>query len=156
MPPRLRLAWIEQKPKRVHFVRGHARSVRLTPEQEACLLEIRARIESGQRLPPFCYRVNRDSSADDLLEREGIMHVHLSADDRGEILFLVQYERNVVFLEVASHAAFRDDPPGSYLARLHQHALAELEGGFAAEDAGDVAGTKERIRRGLRPKQDDR
>jgi hypothetical protein len=152
MPTRLRLAWIEEKKKRVHFIQGHGRSVRLTPEQEACLKEIRERIQDGRRLPRFCYRVNRDFP-DDLLMREGIMHLHLSAKDREEILFLVQYEEHVVFLEVTNHAPFKNDPPGSYLAQLHENALLELESKIDAEKTAEVAATRAKVLEGIKPRQ---
>lgn len=153
MPARLRLGWIEAKKKRVHLIRGHRCSVKLTSEQEASLLDIRERIQDGRELPPFCYRVNRDSSPDDLLEREGIMHLHLSAKDRDEILFLVQYEEHAVFLEVTNHAPFKDDPPGSYLSQLHERALAEVETKLDAEKTVEAAAARTRVRQGIKPRR---
>jgi hypothetical protein len=152
MPTRLRLGGIEERRKRVHFIQGHGRHVRLTPEQETCLKEIRERIQDGRRLPPFRYRVNRDSP-DDLLAREGIMHLHLSAKDRDEILFLVQYEEHVVFLEVTNHAPFKDDPPGSYLAQLHANALSNLESKIDAEKIAEDAATRAKVLKGINPRQ---
>jgi len=152
MPARLRLAWIEGKKKRVHFISGHRRDVRLTPEKEICLNEIRERIQNGHRLRPFCYRINRDSP-DDLLDREGIMHLHLSAKDRNEIQFLVQYAEHVVFLEVTNHAPFKDEPPGSYLAQLHANALSDLESKIDAEKIAEDAATTAKVVKGINPRQ---
>jgi hypothetical protein len=152
MATRLRLPWLEQKKKRVHVLAGYRQTVALTPEQEACLAEIRERIESGRRLPAYCYRVNRDSSGDALLVREGIMHLHLSRKDRNAILFLVQYEDHVVFLDVTDHAPFRDDPPGSYLAELHANALGRLEAALDAEEHDTKATAVAKVREGLKPR----
>jgi hypothetical protein len=148
---RLHLAWIEQKEKRVHFIPGNRRSVTLTAAQEDCLCDIRKRIQAGHQLPPFCYR--RDSSPDELLEREGIMHLHLSPTDRDEVVFLVQYDEHVVFLEVTNDAPFRDDPPGYYLAELHRRSLDTVEAQLDAEKAAELGAAKARVQEGLhRPK----
>ncbi|MBE7204504.1 MAG: hypothetical protein INR70_42850 [Parafilimonas terrae] len=153
MANRLRLSRIEaNKKKSVSFVRGSTRTVPLSERQEDTLHLLMQRIEQGQELPTYCYRVNRDTTPDELLEREGIMHLHLSPDERNATLFLIQYENHVVFLGVNGHEAFRDDPPGSYLYQLHANAIAEEETRIDAEEAEATATKAAGVRAGLLPR----
>ena len=81
------------------------------------------------------------------------MHLHLSAKDRNEILFLVQYAEHVVFLDVTNHAPFKDEPPGSYLAELHANALSDLESKIDAEKIAEDAATTAKVVKGINPRQ---
>lgn len=117
MPRLLRIGRIEAKPKRIYKPAGFFMTVRLgQPEQEA-LLDLIEHIEKGHIVPQRYYRRGVDVSADELLVRHGIMHLHLGRPDTPELLFLSQYDTHVYLIGVTGHDPFRDRPPGSTLAR---------------------------------------
>jgi len=64
----------------------------------------------------------------------GINHLHLIHPGSDDIVFIVQFESQVVLLKIGKHSDMEDSPPGSALRRLHDRALklAELEAKQAA------------------------
>ncbi len=108
---RLRLARIEKKPKSV-FVKhwsdfaGVKRRVDIQEE----LLDIIESIEAGIGAPEACYRTGIDRTPEGLLERHGIMHLHLGGKESDILVFLIQYVDRVVLLETNSHIHFRTQP----------------------------------------------
>ena len=134
MPKRLKLPHLEQKPKEVHRVEGWrvAPDLKDDPEVAAAVVQITRCIENGTPLPSGYYSKLAGRARDGLLEREGIMHLHLRKSNSEELLWLVQYEDDVVFLELGDHQPFEARPPGSVLAAYHAFKLKKKEGELAA------------------------
>ena len=88
------------------------------------LNEIIEQISSGKGISEEFYRAGIDVDDDELLEKEGIMHLHLGGKNSDVLLFLVQYPDRVVLLEINTHKHFRTEPVGSILKSLHDHYLA--------------------------------
>jgi hypothetical protein len=119
VPERLRLPQIEpDKPKTVETIASFRRTVRLTRAQEEFVLDIIACIEAGKPLPLGSYRTSRNR--DILIEREGIMHLHLGHSGSRELLYLTQYPDRVVLLEISGHHHFTTRPIGHVLTRTHR------------------------------------
>jgi hypothetical protein len=141
MPSALKLARIVAKAKEVHFVEPFGDTVGLTrrPDLQEGLWRIQAAIEAGSALPSFAYR--RSTRPDRLLEREGMMHLHLAEGSR-ELLYLIQYDAYVVFLEVSDHGHFDNEPPGAVLKAKYRTKVGDVS---AAKDA-----VRERKRQDIR------
>lgn len=99
----------------------------MTREEAQFLNEIREAIIEGKPLPFGSYRSNHDTTPDKLLKEHGIMHLHLCNAGSKNLLYLVQYEKLVVFLEVSDHYAVDSDPIGGNFSSIHEGALIELE-----------------------------
>ncbi len=151
MPTRLKDPKIQGVPKNVE----HAKSFRVSvdfkkkPELAEALAGIYHAIENGFALPSGSYRANISTTRDELLETHGIMHLHLGSADTRELLYLVQFPKRVVFLEVTDHIHFTTDPIGHLLLNHHEKAVAELSARFQAEDAAALADKTAKIRGSL-------
>ncbi len=149
MPIPLKLSSLERKAKRVHVSKSWRDAVGLVRRQDIQqqLEEIRRYISAELDLPERFYRRNRDSTPDRLLAEDGILHLHLGHPGTSELLFLVQYASDVVFLELSTHYHFEFEPPGSVLRQLHDAKLAEWE----AEREGEIQALRQSIRDRLKP-----
>lgn len=133
MPQRLVLPRLEVKPKRVVV----ASTFRIIPSDLSqddirdAIKAIKARVVQGLELHPWCYRKGVDETSDGVLSRSGIMHLHLGNPPGEQLLWVIQYEGAVVFLEVSGHRTFYDRPPGAALAKFHETFLNNWE---SAED----------------------
>lgn len=76
-------------------------------------------IADGSPIPPRYYRRNLDKTPDTLLQRTGIMHLHLAGQGSDELVYVVQFEDFVLILETNTHAHFQGEPPGRALSSLH-------------------------------------
>lgn len=116
MPRRLHLPTIEQKPKEVLFTEPLSVVVKLTQAQEDFFAEIVAAIVEGRELPEGAYRRSQDR--DYLLEKLGVMHLHLVHPGSEELVFLIQYPDHVLIIEIGDHRHFRR-PIGAQFERTH-------------------------------------
>lgn len=116
--------------RRIHFLPGtngrvDMNGLQISGPHANGLLAIRKAITEGTELPETFYRVHNGRS-DTLLMTLGIMHLHL-APGSDELLFLVQYEDHVTYIEVNDHRPFRYDPNAvayfqvNYLQLIYQH-----------------------------------
>lgn len=128
MPTRLRVPDIVARKKHVHRASSFRTTLKLGPEssQFRAFQHIVTCIANGTPLPDGYYRSMRHGSPDELLETYGIMHLHLGDPTTNELLFLIQYEKFVVLLEISDHSAFATDPVGAVLRKLHEGKVAEL------------------------------
>jgi len=132
---RLRCERFERKRKEVILApnfRDFTRTVKGNQQLEDDLLEITERIESGAPLNRRFYRTGLEEDGDPLLIQEGIKHLHLDHMASDVLLFAVEYDDRVVFLEVNSHKHFRGEPKGSVLLSLHQQCLKNEDEAAAA------------------------
>jgi hypothetical protein len=137
---RLRCERFERKPKDVIIApnyRDFTKTVKGNQQLEGDLIEIVDRIERGTSLDRRFYRTGLENDGDPLLVQEGIKHLHLDHMGSDVLLFAVEYEDRVVFLEVNSHKHFRGEPKGSVLLSLHQQCL-KSEDEAAAERAASA------------------
>lgn len=147
MATRLFESRLERKRKDVVF----ADTFRLIPKDmtrdaiKADLKDIRNRIEQGWELEPHRYRKGIDQDDDGMLTRTGIMHLHLGKPPGDDLLYLVQYDNKVIFLEVSGHEVFSDHPPGRLLADRHRAWLSEWE----RKDGGRVQSINDMLRKAL-------
>ena len=150
MPDRLRLPYIEGKPKKVHIVESwrDPLGIKQNSREFQVLNLIRSAIASGTPLPYDFYRSHRDSTSDELLETKGIMHLHLGDPSTNELLFLIQYPTYVAFLEINNHQHFRTDPVGTLLSSLHETKVAVLK----QKIASDAAARQLLIKNGIKPR----
>lgn len=110
-------------------------------------------IVDGKLIPPSFYRRGIERTPDDLLDEDGIKHFHLDEGGGDALIFVVEYDDAVVFLEINSHKHFETEPAGSVLLSLHANCL-KREDAAAAERK--VERLKERIRifrSGLKPRR---
>lgn len=116
--------------RRIHFLPGtngrvEMNGVAISGPNANGLMAIREAILEGNSLPETFYRVHNGRS-DTLLMTLGIMHLHLSPGSN-ELLFLVQYEDHVTFVEVNDHTPFSYDPnvsayyQANYVQKIYQH-----------------------------------
>lgn len=121
-PEPLRLPSLEAKAKRVHRAKSYRVSIDLKgrPDLLAAYTALVRAIENGWTLPERFYRKDRHSTPDRLLEDEGVMHLHLGDQSTPELVYLMQFDNDVVLLEVSDHYHFTTTPPGSQLYRLHK------------------------------------
>ena len=152
MPDRLRLAFIQAKPKRVHVVESwrDPLGIKQDSREFQALRLIRSTISTGTPLPRGYYRSDRDSSPDELLATKGIMHLHLGNPSTNELLFLIQYPTYVAFLEINNHQHFKTDPVGTLLTSLHEKKVAALREKFSE----DSEAKRLLIKQGLKPRSD--
>jgi hypothetical protein len=80
---------------------------KLTEAEQLAIAEILAAIASGKPLPEEAYRRGHLTSDDTLLLREGIMHLHFSATDDNQLLFVEQYGTYVVVIAISDHTEFK-------------------------------------------------
>ena len=151
MPTRLKDPKIQGVPKKVQHAKSFRISVDLKRKAELfeALADIRNAIENGFTLPSGSYRANVLTTRDELLETHGIMHLHLGDENTRELLYLVQFPKRVVFLEVTDHIHFTTDPIGHLLLNHHGKTVAELSAQFEAEDAAALADKTAKIRGSL-------
>lgn len=121
----LRLSSIKLHPKQVFIASSFHSKVadRLKPVVLSAIYDLGVRIENGFGLPEEVYRQNRDTTPDNILEKTGIMHVHPLGPGTSELLFLIQYDPIVIFLEVSDHHHFQILPPGHLLTAVHNEAI---------------------------------
>lgn len=111
-------------------------------------------ISHGRHIPLHFYR--RSTRVDDLLVQEGIKHLHLDGGGGDILLFLVEYEDAVVFLEINSHDHLKDDPPGTVLRSLHANCLAARDDEAAARKVmrqALLAEERANLKKGLKPRK---
>jgi hypothetical protein len=111
----LTISTIESKSKEVEQSPTYRRTIPLTDEITDELDIIRDRIINGYALPPRYYRKDRDTTPDELLDQYGIMHLHLCGQNSNIILYLIQYNNFVIFLELSDHGPFTNRPVGAQL-----------------------------------------
>jgi len=119
----LKLHSIEAKPKNVHKAETYKDSIGLAskrPDLKCHLLKIIHCIENGYAIPEIYYRANRQTTHDELLEDLGVMHLHLENPSSRELLYLVQFSDDVVFLEISDHVHVDTKPRGEILSRNHE------------------------------------
>lgn len=122
---RLRSERIESTPKRV-ILSPNFRDWRGTlsdPTVARRFNEVSDHIANGHIVPPNFYRRGIDRDHDELLDAEGIKHLHLDEGGGNALLFCVEYEDAVVFLEINDHRHFQTEPVGSVLSSLHHNLL---------------------------------
>jgi len=131
----MKLPRIEGKRKRVEESPRFDKTsyFRGKPHLAPFVAEIYEAIESGKPLPDWAYRRDLESTPDLLLERMGVMHLHLGSKSSNELLYVYQFDDYVVFLEISSHRHFETDPPGTLLKQHHEAKVAELNERIAAE-----------------------
>jgi hypothetical protein len=81
-------------------------------------------IEKGMPIPNRYYRLDRFGSKDKLLERRGVMHLHLTDDD---LLLVIQYSDVVLFVAVETHKIFGEVPVGKSVMRRYGGYIAKAE-----------------------------
>jgi hypothetical protein len=112
-------------------------------------------IALGRYVPAHFYRRGIGVTPDDLLDQDGIKHVHLDGGGGDVLLFVVEYHDAIVFLEINSHKHFEDEPPGSVLRSLHANCL-RREDKSARERLEEWVSERKRIvREGLRRRPKD-
>lgn len=113
---------LETKPKRIYLAPGYRTTIDLknNPVAAKALVDIRRCVENGYRVPECFYRSDRDTTPDQLLEDLGVMHLHLGHPGTRELLYLVEFENVVVFLEVSDHVHVDTRPIGGVLKALHE------------------------------------
>lgn len=150
MPDRLRLAYIEVKPKKIHVVDSwrDPLGIKNDSREFQALNLIRSTISTGTPLPRGYYRSDRDSTPDELLAMKGIMHLHLGNPSTNELLFLIQYPTYVALLEVNNHQHFKTDPVGTLLTSIHEMKVSALR----KKIAGNAAGRRLLIKEGVKPR----
>lgn len=144
---RLRLPRIEKKPKPVYIQQFQDfAKVGQSPDLQDELDDIIESIERGDGVPEAYYRAGIDRDKDGLLDDKGIMHLHLGGKNSPTLVFLVQYDDQVVLLETNSHIHFRTKPAGKNILALNQSWLGNLEQGMeeAAKQAKTAAMEEER------------
>lgn len=77
------------------------------------LFTIKSYIETGTPISDNYYRASSDRRGDDLLVKSGIMHLHLTHPHDDFILYLMQFDDFVLFIEVSTHAHLQKVPIGS-------------------------------------------
>lgn len=118
----LKLPSIEPKPKKVLKAETYKDSIGLSsrrPDLATNLVTIVRCIENGYAIPEEYYRANRHDTPDELLEKLGVMHLHLDHPGCRELLYLVQFDEAVVLLEASDHIHVDTSPRGEILGRTH-------------------------------------
>ncbi len=103
------------------------------PELEEYVLDILDAISNGQPLPYWAYRRDIDTKPDEVLNRYGMMHLHLGSQGSNELLWVMQYEDRVILLAIGNHSNFAGMPKGELLYRFHKDKVAELNEAHAKE-----------------------
>lgn len=134
MPTRLRLDRIEPVPKTVHRLATWSDPADLMRDAGIArkIVHLVRAIENGTPLPSGYYRKGAGLNRDDLLVKEGIMHLHLGRSNTAELVYCVQYPNDVVLLELSDHAHFAARPVGARLLNRHGAAIQRKEAELAA------------------------
>ena len=120
------------------------------PTVQGSLVEITRCLKEGNLIPEKYYRNGIDRDTDHLLQNHGIKHLHLHPDtDVDCLLYLIEYQDSVLYLEVDEHGRHFNKPAGSVLSLLHQSEIANADAKAAANKAAKEAAAK----RGLLPKR---
>jgi hypothetical protein len=130
--------------------RDHSGAVTPGSEYDDDLDDIIDRISQGHTLPERYYRAGIDRDHDDLLETEGVVHLHLGGRNSDVLLFLVQYPDRVVLLEINTHKHFATEPKGSLLRAVHERHLARIAQEVAAqlaEQATSIRASVDKLRK---------
>lgn len=158
-PERLRNARFAQgKPKRVDYAAAweqRNRGVDQGSQAEIDLFAIIDAVGEGNLVPERCYRhgIDRNYPIDELLEDRGIKHLHLGGADSDIILYLVEYEDFVLFLEIGTHRDLETEPPGSVLASLHHNCLRRADAQATADRSKRIAERAAIFFKGLLPRK---
>jgi hypothetical protein len=129
-------------------------------------------IIAGDEIPERYYRTS--SGGDRLLKEEGIMHLHLRNPGSDVILYLVQFDEEVLLLGTGTHTELSEAYRSTWRARGAHHTpadmrakkaaalatarLAQAEKRRAATEAAAIAGLKAEPRRksaSLKPPTDE-
>jgi len=150
---RLRCDRFEQKPKRVVLAKNFKDWIGALsdPEVAARFTRLRDCITQGYIVPDHYYR--RSTRQDDLLGQEGIKHLHLDGGGGDILLFAVEYDDAVVFLEINSHRHFAGEPPGAVLRSLHANCLREQDRQVQERLADRLAARMRIVRRGIKARK---
>lgn len=148
---RLRCERIQNKPKQVIQAPNFRDWVDALAnlDRAARYNEIADCIRDGRLLPATSYRHGIERDGDPLLVQEGIKHLHLDEGSGDELLFCVEYEDAVVFLEINSHKHFGTEPPGSVLLSLHNVFLNRQDQEAEGRKKTGIAGRIEAVKSGL-------
>jgi hypothetical protein len=122
---RLRCERIEAKPKRIIMADNFRDWVGALadPQKARRFNQLIDCVRDGRIVPPNFYRRGIERTPDDLLEEDGIKHLHLDEGGGDDLLFCVEYDDAVVLMETNSHRHFGTEPPGSVLLSLHHECL---------------------------------
>jgi hypothetical protein len=124
----LRLPRIEKKPKPVFQERwGDFAGALKSPTLAREFFTLVRGIENGRGVLEHNYRAGIDRVRDALLENQGIMHLHLGGRNSELLIFLIEYNHQVLLLESNTHTHFRTRPPGRNILAPTQSWLANLE-----------------------------
>jgi len=122
MSERLKTRRIERKPKEVVRHRGWYRKPdQLTARQRSDFSTIVERLSRGTSIEEF-YRRDIDKDHDELLAREGILHLHFGGKGSDVLLYLIQYPTDIVLLCIDTHVHLDESPPGKRLLNLAREA----------------------------------
>ncbi|WAJ29439.1 hypothetical protein [Antarcticirhabdus aurantiaca] len=152
---RLKLPRIQRRPKLVYIADSWRDTIGMAqrPDLLPFFDVIQDCIESGHELPRWAYRKGIGVTHDELLEEDGIMHLHLGSRDSNELLYLIQYADHVAYLEINNHLHFTTKPIGAVLRRFHAKAVDRVEARIAGEVADRLRTVKTSIAKGLLPKR---
>jgi hypothetical protein len=103
-----------------------AKAAGITDAHKDQIDDLIERIERGDLLPEDRYRHGVCRDCDEMLDVDGIKHLHLGVPDDDKLLLAVEYPDKVVLLGVHDHSVFKGQPRGSvlhslYEAHLHGH-----------------------------------
>jgi hypothetical protein len=148
---RLRCERFEAKPKRVIMAPNFRDWVDALGDAEVARRynDIADRIRDGRLLATRTYRRGIERDEDALLQEDGIKHLHLDNGGGDQLLFCVEYDDAVVFLEINSHRHFGTEPPGSVLLSLHRACLEREDQDASERRKGRLSDKIAAIGRGL-------
>lgn len=121
-------------------------------QEERDVLEVIRLLGCGGILPERFYRNGIDRDVDDLLQDNGIKHLHLGCATSDVLLFLVEYEETVLLLEIADHAHFATRPVGATLRKVHDNAMLRHDKLAENQRAGRIANNAAVAKKGLLPR----
>jgi hypothetical protein len=152
---RLRCERFETKPKRVIQAANFHDWINALndPLIAARYNEFADCVAQGRIVPPNFYRRGIDRTPDDLLAQEGIKHIHLDEGGGDALMFVVEYDDAVVFLEINSHTHFSTQPPGSVLLSLHHNCLVQQDKDVLQRIADRIIEKAKIYRSGLLPRR---
>ena len=93
---------IELKPKPVTWA-GHFSWSSLTDAEKVELATIVDSIQRGYGIPNSCYRAGLGATPDELLAKDGIMHIHLGGKTSDSLIYLMQFNDEVVLVRAGGH-----------------------------------------------------
>lgn len=109
--------YFPERQRNGRFAQGHAkrvdyaaawdrrnRGIERESQAEEDFFAVIDAIGAGNLVPERCYRhgIDRNHPRDELLEDRGIKHLHLGGANSDIILYLVEYEEFVLFLEIGT------------------------------------------------------